>query len=231
MEKAERHNEREEDDDKKIDIHVYDCPPSNAEDFLTLCPEIDVEDEEQTLKDNEPFMFLVEHLVGQVHGLRNWRSAKCFQRMSSALTVSDEAFVLLSIENCWDAIQDQIQDDEDQESGNGKQGVYARGKYTNHGTNSRYGGWSPEGIQRFNELYELVEKNRNEAWAEKVEKEVKKKLLFRHHRTTGTNKVRRKKRRIGGPNQQEVGQIIVPVKARSSLGTFQLPTVLEQVGV
>jgi hypothetical protein len=107
--------------------------------------------------------------------------------MSNALTVSDEAFVLLSIENCWDAIQDQIQDNEDQESGNGKQGVYARGKYTNHGTNSRYGGWSPEGIQWFNELYELVKKNWNEAWAEKVEKEINKKLLFRHHRTTDTN--------------------------------------------
>ena len=231
MEKAERHNEREEDNDKKIDIHVYDCPPSNAEDFLTLHQEIDIEDEEQTLNDNEPFMFLVEHLMGQVHELRNWKSAKCFQRMPNALTVSDEAFVLLSIENCWDAIQDQIQEDEDQESGNGRQGVYARGKCTNHGMNSRYGGWSPEGIQRFNKLYELVEKNRNEAWAEKVEKEINKKLLFRHHRTTDTNKVRRKKRRIGGPNQQEVGQIIVPVKARSSLGTFQLPTVWEQLGV
>jgi hypothetical protein len=137
MEKVERHNEREEDDDKKIDIH----------DFLTLHPEIDIKDKEQTLEDNEPFMFLVEHLVGQVHGLRNWRSAKCFQRMSNALTVLDEAFVLRFIENCWDAIQDQIQEDEGQESGNGKQDVYARGKYTNHGTNSRYGGWSPEGIQ------------------------------------------------------------------------------------
>ena len=80
-------------------------------------------------------------------------------------------------------------------------------------------------------MYELVEKNRNKAWAEKVEKEINKKLLFRHHWTMDTNKVQRKKRHIGSPNQQEVGQIVVPVKARSSLGMFQLPTIREQLGV
>ena len=109
---------------------------------------------------------------------------------------SVKAFVLLSIENCWDAIQDEIQEDgEDKESGGmGKQGVYPRGKYTNHGTNSRYGGWSPQGINRFNELYELVEDNCNKPWAEKVEEEVKKKLLVWHHRTTNPQM---NKRRVG----------------------------------
>jgi hypothetical protein len=228
-EKAERQNEQEEEDNaKKIDIHDYDCPPRNAKDFLTLRPDMDNEEEvEQTLKDDDPFLFLVEHLIGQAHGLRNWKNAKCFQTISNTVTVSDEAFVLLSIENCWDAIQDEIQEDgEDEESsGMGKQGVYPRGKYTNHGTNSRYGGWSPQGINRFNELYELVEDNRNTPWAEKVEEEVKKKLLVRHHRTTDPNNKRRKKRRIGNSDEQEEGRevLLVPVKARSSLGSFKLP--------
>ena len=222
---ADKHsNEQEDDTAKKIDIHVYDCPPSNVEDFLTLRPQVALEEEENdTIEDDDPFLFLVEHLIGQAHGLRNWKNAKCFQRISNTLTVSDEAFVLLSIENCWDAIQEEIQDNEDEEGGNGKPGVYTRGKYTNHGTNSRYGGWSPEGIKRFNELYELVEKNRNEPWAKKVDEEVNKRLLFRHHRTMNTTKVRRKKRHIGSADQQEVGQEVVPVKARSSLSLFKLP--------
>jgi hypothetical protein len=33
------------------------------------------------------------------------------------MTVSDEAFVLLSVENCWDAIQEVIKDSDDEEDG------------------------------------------------------------------------------------------------------------------
>jgi hypothetical protein len=45
-------------------------------------------------------------------------SAKCFGRISDFLfTVSDEAIVLLSIENCSDAVQEEIQEnDEDEKS-------------------------------------------------------------------------------------------------------------------
>lgn len=202
--------------DKK-DVHAYDCPPSSVKHFLKLRREMD--DDENAVDEDDPIMFLVEHIFGQAHGLRNWRSAKCFQRMSKVLTVSDEAFVLLSIENTWDAIQKEIEDNEDEDNeGHSKRSVYARGKYTNQGTNLRYGGWSPEGINRFNNLYDLVEKNRQEPWAKKVEEEVVKKLLKRHHGTLDITKVRTKKRRLGGQDQQEPGIEAVPVKARSSLG-------------
>jgi hypothetical protein len=142
--------------DKK-DVHAYDCPPSSVKHFLKLRREMD--DDENAVDEDDPIMFLVEHIFGQAHGLRNWRSAKCFQRISQVLTVSDEAFVLLSIKNAWDAIQKEIKDNEDEDNeGHSKRSVYARGKYTNQGTNLRYGGWSPEGINRFNDLYDLVEK-------------------------------------------------------------------------
>jgi hypothetical protein len=82
----------------------------------------------------------------------------------------------------------------------------------------RYGGWSPKGIHRFIELYDLIEKNRQEPWAKKVEEEINKKLLKRHHGTLDITKVRTKKRRVGSQDQQELGMEVVPVKARSSLG-------------
>jgi hypothetical protein len=49
--------------------------------------------------------------------------------------VSNKAFVLISIKNGWDAIQKEIEDNEDEEEGHSKRSVHARGKYTNHGTN------------------------------------------------------------------------------------------------
>jgi hypothetical protein len=54
------------------------------------------------------------------------------------MTVSDKAFVLLWVENCWDAIQEEIKDSDDKEDG--KRGIYARGTYINQGTNKKYGG-------------------------------------------------------------------------------------------
>jgi hypothetical protein len=133
--------------------------------------------------------------------------------------VSDEAFVLLSIENCWEAIQLELE--ENDEDGNTST-VYTRGKFTSSGTNVKFGGWSLEGIKRFNDLYELVEKNRNEPWAKTVEEQIVRKLLIRHHATTdATNKVRRKKRH-GKTGEEDSGQEVVQIKARSSLWSFGL---------
>jgi hypothetical protein len=111
--------------DKKA-VHAYDCPPSSVKHFLKLRREMDDDEDENAMDDNDPIMFLIEHIFGQAHGLRNWRSAKCFQRISQVLTISDEAFVLLSIENTWDAIQKEIEDNEDDEDeGHSKRSVYA----------------------------------------------------------------------------------------------------------
>jgi len=112
--------------DKKA-IHAYDYPQSSVKHFLKLRHEMDDDDEdENAMDDNDPIMFLVEHIFGQAHGLRNWRSAKCFQIISQVWTISDEAFVLLSIKNMWDAIQKEIEDNEDDENeGHSKRSVYA----------------------------------------------------------------------------------------------------------
>jgi hypothetical protein len=52
--------------------------------------------------------------------------------------------------------------------------VYTQVKFTTskEGTNIKYGGRLWEGINWLNELYELVEKNRDEPWAEMVEEQI-----------------------------------------------------------
>jgi hypothetical protein len=57
-----------------------------------------------------------------------------------------------------------------------------------------------------------------------VEEEVVKKLLKKHHGTLDITKVRTKKQRLGGQDQQEPGIEAVPVKTRSSLGGNILQT-------
>ena len=128
---------------------MIDPPRSATKDLLTLHQEIDFsEDCEDIIEDDDPFMFLVEHLLGHAHGLRNWKNAKCYRRISDVLTISDEAFVLLSIENCWDAIQEDMEENDDADGEtNEKHGAYGQGKYTNQGMNLKYGGWSHEGIK------------------------------------------------------------------------------------
>lgn len=86
----------------------------------------------KSIQDKDTLMFLVKHLFGQAHAQRKWRSTKCIQGIFHVLTMLDKAFVLLLVEECWVAIQEEIKvyDDKD----DGKQGVCARGKYTNHGT-------------------------------------------------------------------------------------------------
>jgi hypothetical protein len=114
-------------------VHLFDRPPAGPEDFLSLRRKST--DDDKIIDDDDPILFLVEHLFGQAHGLRNWKASKCYKGISQLLTVSDEAFVLLSIENTWEAIQQEIAADSDDEEEGPKRSLYGKGKYTHSGTN------------------------------------------------------------------------------------------------
>ena len=43
-----------------------------------------------------------------------------------------------------------------------------KGKYTTGGTNQKFSGWSAEGLNRYNELFAMAVRNRNETWASEV---------------------------------------------------------------
>jgi hypothetical protein len=133
--------------DNDNEIHQYDCPPSDIKEFFELRRKYNDTNIEK-VEDNDPLIFLVEHMFGLAHGMRNWKSAKFYQAISEILTVSDEAFVLLSIENAWEAIKDEMEDEKEEGAGRTKN-KHCRGKYTNHGMNMKYAGWSSKGIERY----------------------------------------------------------------------------------
>ena len=112
------------------------------------------------------------------------------------VTKSDEAFALLLYENninkwktqgniednedtqyddCEEEDEQKDEDDESVQSGPRRKKTRnkaLRGKYTchNNGT-TKYGGWSDKGMTRFNELYELVKKDRKCPRAAAMEKQ------------------------------------------------------------
>ena len=51
------------------------------------------------------FFFLVDKIFGAVVGKRGWRTDKCYFLVRQKLTISDEAFCLLVLENQWDILK------------------------------------------------------------------------------------------------------------------------------
>ena len=113
--------------------------------------------------DHGAFKFFVSEIVAGVVGQRKWsKTARCFTRVSdpeAGITVSDEAFALLIVENIWDVVML-----------NGETCKYT-GKLANT-SNKRHDGWSAEGLERYNALHEKVKKNRSMPFAEAVETNV-----------------------------------------------------------
>jgi hypothetical protein len=97
---------------------------------------------------NRAFTFIVEHLAGAVIGQRRWKLTRCYKPLSECMTVSDEAFMLLVLENNYELWQD------------ADTNRVGRGKYTENAPNRKFCGWSNEGITRFNELNDAVMKHR-----------------------------------------------------------------------
>ena len=52
---------------------------------------------------NHAFTFMVEHLMPRISGIRGWKEEMCSKKVSdSKMTPSDEAFILLCLENMWE---------------------------------------------------------------------------------------------------------------------------------
>jgi len=152
---------------------------------------------------NFPLEFFVETLLPAAVGSKGWREDMCTKKLSDTrATVSDEAFVLLCLENMWGKWHSTTGSKHD------------RGKYTNGGSNRKYSGWSVEGIKRFNELLRLVVKNRKRPWSGKVEEQVMKGLREKHyhHKTleeVRSSKTRKRRRGIGEIGDEMVSLPVV----------------------
>ena len=120
------------------------------------------------LNNNTTFTFIVEHLAGAVIGQRKWKTTRCYAPLTKHMSVSDEAFMLLVLENQYELWI------------NSDTTKVGRGKYTENGPNKKFCGWSNEGMRRFNKLLEEVRTNRNKLYSKDVEEATFKTLAERY---------------------------------------------------
>jgi hypothetical protein len=134
---------------------------------------------------NRAFTFIVEHLAGAVIGQRKWKTGRCYTTLSKSMSVSDEAFMLLLLENQYEMWKDS------------ETTRVGRGKYTENAPNKKFCGWSKDGIRRFNQLHVQVRDNRNKQYCKEVEEATYKMLAERHKKMLGVkHKNCRKRRRL-----------------------------------
>jgi hypothetical protein len=104
------------------------------------------------------YTIFFEKFVVQVVGVARYRSKVSSQFLSSFVTIGDEAFALLVLENCEEKWVDM--------HSNGVTKSKMKNKYTDGGSSAKSGrsrmlkGWSNKGLNRFNELFKMVKKDR-----------------------------------------------------------------------
>jgi hypothetical protein len=132
---------------------------------------------------NITFTFIVEHLAGVVIGKRKWKIARCYNPLSTSMSVSDEAFMLLLLENQYNMWKD------------AETNIVGRGKYTDKAPNKKFCGWSNEGMRRFNQLIAHVRENRNKQYSKDVEEATVKSLAETYNKMLGVKRKNSRKRR------------------------------------
>ena len=107
------------------------------------------------------------------------------------MTVSDEAFMLLVLENnCGKWL----------EADGTKVG---RGKYTENAANKKFCGWRNEGMCRFNELNKFLTENRKKQYCKPVEEEIVKTFAETYKSLLGVNRKNSRAKRRHETMQEE----------------------------
>jgi hypothetical protein len=120
-------------------------------------------------KDSWQYFDFIDYFFSIVVGRRHYLKISHNKKLLQYATKSNEALVLLLFENsynCWNDMYTQ---------GTTKTSKIPP-KYTNGGVSDgskgrsrKYGGWSVEGLDRFDQLYRMVTVNRNNHYAEQFE--------------------------------------------------------------
>ena len=130
-------------------------------------------DEFEKLRRNEDVMVMkhfMDNYVSAVVGKQKFKRAASIALLSSFVTVSDEAFALLTIKNNWEVwpakFRNKGKDQDDMEP-------IPRTKYTNR---RRYGklrdGWTKDGQREFLKYYNMVTDDRRSAEGIEMEKKL-----------------------------------------------------------
>jgi hypothetical protein len=128
-----------------------------------------LEDFSTLSKGGKPYEWLCTTLLPCVVGWKAWSKQHCKLPISAIATCSDEAFLVLILENNysrWVSEAKWFIENKNKEDQKKAPKHLANAKFTNSGTSKKDGrskrlqGWAREGYLRFNELYTLVAEDR-----------------------------------------------------------------------
>ncbi len=143
---------------------------------------------------NEEFKVCAELGFAPMISKQKWKSNCCVVDLSAFLTIADEAFALLCMENSIDEwIDIMTHGDEAQ-----KQGTLTKYTGTHVNKDGTKKGWSLEGKKRFNMLYDAIEKQRKTEESTEKEEWLKCQWLERSGGSESSNT-----RREGNRNEVE----------------------------
>ena len=109
------------------------------------------------------FFYFADKFLDGVAGRKAYKKNKTWALISDTVTISDEAFALLVLENNWDKWQKQYQ---------ANRAVPMNGKYTTTwGGAKKFEGWPLQATKCYNELYIRVKKDRRNETALEVEQQ------------------------------------------------------------
>ena len=110
------------------------------------------------------FKNFAEKLLCIVAGKKKFKKERTIKTVSEICTGSDEAFLMVTLENSYKAWKAEFDKDENEK--------IPHKEFTNNPAAShKYGGWSAEGINRYNTYMEEVKREREKQERQDVEKE------------------------------------------------------------
>ena len=148
------------------------------------------------------YVDFIEYYVSAVIGLRHFEKMKCHRQYREYVTVSDEAFASLTIENNWQRWMDMAEQDAWKTSPVPTKWTVTRDRTTKavreDQTNNRragepqarrYRGWSAQGIERYNQLFDQINAERETQSAKIFETKL---LKHFQHQASSHSKAKKK---------------------------------------
>ena len=198
-------------------------------------------------KPNYPiYKDFVSFYVSAVVGVRKFDRNKCHVKYSKYVTVSDEAFAVLTLENNWKRWSSMADDmdwkdsDEPSKWTTSKEKRKASSAATTADNSSvendcpqakRYRGWSAQGIARYNQLFEEIKKEREKPRFEDFETYVMEEFMTeaREDGKQGVNRRRTKEIKALPSARHELWDDEPQVEAQEQTITTSIPRGLRRL--
>lgn len=140
------------------------------------------------MRKSDKFVEIYKEFVPKMVGKNVWNMNAHIKQLSEFCTPTTEAFMILILENNWEMWTALAKKRDEMNTTNTQENGIPGTKYTSNQFGGRNPGWTEEGVERYLELCDLVNEDRNSQHGSNAEKA----LLRSISSTTGGGSARKK---------------------------------------